>query len=339
MPYLRPDAYGHQSPIAEVRIGCAAPRPGMRRCWSEDEWKYVLYGRADEDTSYTKLFSSVLLTPVQSGYGRYMDPLYIGLTDPTDERDWLEWLVDLFAPEQLLHALDRAVEEKERAIDIWITLPYPDRMQLDFGLAAGKSLNFRYPEDRLHALIWWMERCLNKWQQASFAHPLKLRGFHWPREVLVVEDEGIVRAVSQHVRAAGLRFMWLAQYGSSHVHAAREKGFDLTYVHPGYYGRTDIPVDYIDYTAVFTSVLECGLQVACGKGLLFDRQHPYEYWRRGLPSRQGYLDRASLMFVFQETDLVELARSRKPLYRDLVHVVQGIDKRRSRLEGSKLRMR
>ncbi|WP_213411095.1 DUF4855 domain-containing protein [Xylanibacillus composti] len=304
----------------------------MHRSWNAAEWRYVLYGNSEHQRRRTEqsLFSAVLLTPMQSSYGRYWNPLYLGLTEPTDERDWLEWLVALFAPEQLLHALDEAIAEAKRSIDIWITLPYPDRLQPDFGRSSGTSLNFRYPEDRLEALLWWVDACLRKWKRSSFAHSLKLRGFRWPREVLVADDEALVRALGRHVRSKGLRFMWLAHYGSAHVHAWKDMGFDFMYVNPGYYGRSDVPVEYIDYAALFASTVGSGLQLVCGKGSLCDRGHPYEYWRRGVPSRLDYLDRASLMFVFQETDLVDLARTRKQLYRDLVHVVHGIRRRRGK---------
>ncbi len=273
------------------------------------------------------LFSSFLFTPVQSGYGRYLLAQYMGFSAPSNEWDWLAWLNELFLPHQHLHALDQAIEEQKRSIDIWVTLPYPDPQQTKFGRMSGSALNFQSSGHRLKAVQWWIRAFVKKWRNHRFRHPLRLRGFRWPREVLVQDDEPLVQQVSRELKAHGLQFMWLSQYGANHVQEWRRKGFDVTLIHPGYYGRTDTPVTYIDYAAAFASVAECGLQMVCGNGFLFDQNHPYAYWNRGLPEQQGYLNKALLLFVFQETDLYELARTRPTVYRDLVQVVRGIRER------------
>lgn len=327
MGYLPPDYCRHQSPVVELRCGYD-PLSKKKRRWDARLLRYYVSGELASKKN-VPLFSAFLFTPIQSGYGRFMDPLFMGFSKPSNQADWLEWLFELVSPDRYLHQLASAAHASKahRELDIWITLPYPQLFQHEFGLVDQAHLNFRWPADRERALSWWIDKFLEKWNQASFKHPMRLRGFRWPREAMMAEDDLLIAHISAKLKSHDLQLMWLTNYGAARVHEWKEAGFDIALIHSNYTGNTDIPPEWIDYSAYFAQTYTCGLQLIIGRGMLFDRQHMYQYYARGLFFQRNYLSSAFLLYSFPGTDLVELRSQRRELYNHLVLLVHGVRNR------------
>ncbi len=101
-------------------------------------------------------------------------------------------------------------------------------------------------------------------------------------------------------------------------------GFDLTLLFPNYYGNTENRWEWIDHAAYFASTYHCGLQLTCGKGLLYNKTHIYDYLNRGLPEHRDYMNHSFLLMNFDGIDLEEIRVNDFPLYANLYLFFKGL---------------
>ena len=120
-----------------------------------------------------------------------------------------------------------------------LAVPYPDARQQDFGSvsAAGPSLNFTRPADRLAAVSWWLDLAYAKFRARGFKRA-RLAGFYWFYEEIGPGDDALVPAVNRKVKAINpaLMSVWIPYYRPGDPHTARwkELGFDFATLQPNY---------------------------------------------------------------------------------------------------------
>ncbi len=321
--YLAPDAGGAISPVAHLRCGGDWLGKHYKR-WSRSEIE--CYMRDQTTAQADSLFRSFLFSPVRAESGRFLDPLFRGFAPPPDVSDWNEWLRELFLSGHNLDALSQSVTGTEGAggkVDVWITLPYPDPGHKSFGQADKERLDFNRQSDRQRALDWWIGRFVKKWSRSGYGDRLSLRGFRWPAAMLPDGDVDLVTATAKTVHRHRLLFMWLPNYGADRVTDWQQLGFDITVLQPNYCGKTPLGREWIDNCALFAAHYGCGLQIACGRGLLYDPYHLHDYLNRGLPQYKRYMKEAFLVFQFDRAGMETLHRERSPLYKMISAFVRG----------------
>lgn len=322
--YLDKRAKGNESPLLHLPLGGEMTTERFLQL-SEEDFRALLYynvkGRASD-----ALFRGLLLTPNRMKSGRSLNPLYEGFTEPAVKGDWEEWIALLFQEGSNLPALAHLLSKPPfllPAVDLWISLPYPERRQTAFGQVEGRNLSFEREEDRLYALAWWIGTFQRRFNDrfgnegSGLKSPLRLRGFRWAREAILKNDVDLVKKVADQIHREGAQFLWLTNFGSSGVTDWEQMGFDLTLLHPNYYGNTENGWEWIDYAAYFASTYHCGLQLTYGKGMLYNQTHLYDYLNRGLPEYRDYMKRAFLLFQFDGISLTEVMRDDFPLYANL----------------------
>ncbi len=327
--YLSRHAYENQSPVVHLQCGGDLLSLIYKRWSTDDIFEYLLYIAGDSPID--SFFKAFLFSPNRASSGRFINPLFIGFEPPTNQLDWSEWHQELFSPESNLHALQMAVQTSGQfcsCADVWITIPYPECGQTDFGVVNGRSLDFRQLEDRITALQWWLEQFAAEWSRIVTPQ-VSLRGFRWGRETILGPDVELVRATANLVHQQGLQFMFLTHYGSLHTTDWDTLGFDVSVLHPNYHGKTNYKRDWIDNAAHFAMFYHTGLQLTCGKGLLYDDNHIYDYLNRGLPEYRGYMNEAFTVFNFDRVSPHDLYQSQIVLYIEIYCFVKGIYKKRS----------
>jgi hypothetical protein len=324
-PYLPWNVHDNESPVVHLRCGDDLLRSGYRRWSAADLADYLFYwidGRPCDT-----LFRAFIFSPNRALSGRFLNPVFTGFEPASNETDWVEWLDELFRPGFHLHALKDAAQQSPvpcMPVDVWITLPYPDARQSDFGAVNGGALDFQRNVDRLTAVNWWIGQFVSRWMTSGLEGPLRLRGFRWPREVVGDVDADFVPSVSTVVHAFGRQFMWLTNYGAGHATEWSDLGFDVIALHPNYSGNTALDWNWIDHAATFARAYRCGIQVVCGKGLLYDENHMYDYFNRGLPAYNGYMRTAFTVMTFDQVSPCELYETRLPVYIAVYSFVKGI---------------
>jgi hypothetical protein len=364
--YLNPNVNGNQSRSVHLQLGGQFGSEAYTRLLRADADDYVLYKANDEPID--GLFNSFILSPNLMQSGRSLNPLYTGFTTPPKRSDWKEWLDELFAPGANLIALHEAVRGAQhlcKQADIWITLPYPEPSQRDFGevrdsglfyskepdakaraswwapkdgepVSEGSNghasswwvpmegnLDFSNESDRLTAIDWWITRFMRRWREAGLEPFLRLRGFRWPRET-VLNEQDLIAGVAAKIHSLDLQFMWLANYGAAQATDWATLGFDVSVLHPNYYGNTSYGWDWIDNASLFARYYGCGMQIVYGKGLLYDQNHIYDYLNRGLPEFNGYMKESFLVMHFDGINIREIYDTDRKLYIQLYCFFKGL---------------
>ncbi|WP_197029286.1 DUF4855 domain-containing protein [Alicyclobacillus macrosporangiidus] len=323
--YLPWNVHDNESPVVHLTCGDDLLRSGYRR-WSASDLADYLFYLIDGRPCDT-LFRAFLFSPNRALSGRFLNPVFTGFEPASNMADWAEWLDELFRPGFHLHALKDVVQQSPlpcTPVDVWVTLPYPDSRQSDFGTVSGATLDFQSKVDRLTAVNWWIGQFVLRWETSGLEGPLRLRGFRWPREVVGDVDADFIPMVSTVVHAFGRQFMWLTNYGSGHVIEWSDLGFDVIALHPNYYGNTALDWNWIDHASMFAQAYRCGMQVVCGKGLLYDENHIYDYLNRGLPAYNGYMRQAFTVMTFDQVSPRDLYQNRLPVYVAVYSFVKGI---------------
>lgn len=308
-----------------VVLPCDGQRP-----WNAKRLKPALDFTLADGTSFDRMFRSFIFMCVEID-GKSMHPLANPFGAVANLETWEKWIDELFTSAANFDALARAASD---SVDVWVSLPYPRRGQSFVGDLNGTTLNFSEDRDRLLALTWWMNKFLERWNQSTKFHDkLNLRGFVWLREVILPEeDRGLVTSVNEEIHARNLLSFWLPNYGSHVFWEWRQMGFDVAAVNPNYYGAGPYGIDWVKWTAMGARLYETGLQIPCGRGLLYGDTHLIDYFNLGLAQYSDYM--ASTVIVYRFTNYSIRAMYRKDFesYRRLYTFVRGIY-RKTRYKG------
>lgn len=319
--YLTADDCGVQNHVVVLPCGTGLS-PGAT-CWTEPELRPYTHFLLNNGNPVDALFHGFVFTATEVRPERSLHPLYATLSAPADKTDWHLWLDTLFRAGFNLSALNACVTEVS---DVWIGLPYPHRFQTDFGVVNHQDLDFSDDHDRLTAMRWWISEFTTRWQKQVQDYPhLRLRGFLWPRDaVLPEEDATLVTAVNDRIHAQGLLSLWLPNYGSNFIDRWRELGFDMAAFHANFCGHTDCGYEWINYTSHAARTYQAGMQVTFGKGPTFNDTHHLDYLNLGLDKYNGYMKASFVVYQFPHQTVGDIYRSGMMDYVYLYMFVKGL---------------
>lgn len=318
--YLAPNAYGLQNHVTV--IPCGGLLGDMPTYWNKNQLApyahYIVNGK-QTDT----LFNGFVFNGIRVRDTHFIHPLFVGFGEPSDITDWIMWADGLFLPNLNLQALAAVAGKSKR--DVWVSIPYPHPMQNKFGVVGSRMLDFQKEEDRLAAVVWWMDLFLQRWRNNRHLHSqLQLRGFLWQREAADANDIPLIGKVNQHIHQLGYRAMWLPNYGSYGVTEWRDLGFDVTAINTNYTGNTSYDYKWIQNAALFAATYHNGLQILWGKGLIYSNRHQLDYWNLGLPRYCDYMQKSFLVYSFPNQRLDQIYRTQSSDYIKLYTFVKGL---------------
>lgn len=317
--YFKAEETGVTNPIVVLPCG-GLPGQGIPDWSYTDLLPYTTYMKTEH--AVAPLFGSFLFNGIQTREHRYIFPLYVGFGEPADQTDWLDWIEHLFSANLNLEALQQAAALDE--VDVWISLPYPHPMQTQFGTVAEQMLTFDSEQDRIDAVLWWVEQFLQRWAQEKARYPkLRLRGFQWQRESIDSIDEPIVKAVNQAIAQTSYQTIWLANYGSYGVDNWKSLGFTNIAIHSNYTGNTTHDFNWIHHAANYAKYYHTGLQITYGKGMIYSDGHFIDYLNFGLPWVQGYMSEVLVVFQFPNQTLSDIIREHPEHYDLLFAFLSG----------------
>ncbi|WP_128893641.1 DUF4855 domain-containing protein [Longirhabdus pacifica] len=314
--YLNKYAYGLASPSVILPCGSTTTNDHFQR-WSQKELCYYThYGQQ-------AFFNSFIFTPNRMANGVFLNAQYEGFSEHPTLNDWIAWSNELFLQNNNVHALEQ-LASNENNIEVWITLPYPSLYYKQTPNPLQQTY-IHHPHKRAPLLKQWIKEFTQRfYQQFGNKNTLKLKGFVWPKEKLMSEEDIVlVKEVSEYIHSFHLHHMWLTQYGSANVIDWREHGFDVVVLHPNYYGNTPFDIDWITNNTIFSKHYQCGIQIPYGKGLLYDDHHIYQYLNLGLPDKCNYMNNAFIVFHFDGIHLHEVAKENPQLYTHMYTFVKG----------------
>jgi len=240
--------------------------------WTRGDLRYYVAHLDQKGEPDDWLFDSFLFLNVKAGTGRdYSADINIGSTmagegnfvavcspQPANKGDW-EALVEFYLGEHgALRNLDAAIGECADKIgrpygarrNVVLMLPYPHITQGSFGALSegGGILDFstkrhnlaKATEERLAAERWLVDEYVQRFTARQFKH-LNLLGVYWMFETIYrswdVDDHWLLKELRKHIRARGLKFLWIPFWSSYNVHLLddyQKYYFDLAFLQPNY---------------------------------------------------------------------------------------------------------
>ncbi|NGQ95926.1 DUF4855 domain-containing protein [Brevibacillus sp. SYP-B805] len=319
--YLHPTAYNLRNHVCV--LPCGGFTDGAPSVWSmRDLRPYVSYLLDGRETD--SLFNGFVFTCISTTQHQYLYPYYEHFGQPATSLAWLQWIDDLFTPNCNLAAL-YWLTNWNQPVDVWVSLPYPNPSQSDFGLVNGMALTFKRDEDRYQAVAWWIDRFVERWEKEKWlAGRLTFRGFLWQPEGIKGDDTELVKRITRHIREKGFLSIWLPNYGANGVPDYQALGFDVTAINPNYYGNTPYGVDWIQHASTFAKVVHTGMQIIFGKGMIYNDTHHLDYFNFGLPERCGYMTESFLVYQFPNQSLHTIYETRPLEYQRLYTFTKGL---------------
>lgn len=316
--YLSAGALGIRNQVCVLPCGGLSPQDD--KPWSTADLAPYVHNMLAVTTK-EPMFEGFVFQGIGSRPGRFMHPLYTAFGEPADSNDWLKWIEDLFAKDCNLHAL---YLQTERELDVWVSVPYPFPLQSRFGNVKGRTLDFQHEEDRWQAIEWWIDRLLERIDEATeLTRKLRFRGFVWPRDSIDVRDEPLAIRTNRYIKTKGFLSLWLPHYGSYGALKFSQLGFDAAAIHANYYGNTEYGIEWLNHAALFARMAGAGFQIIAGKGILYNDTHLIDYLNHGLPDANGYMLNSFLAYRFPEQRLRELLATRPSDYERLHAFIKG----------------
>jgi hypothetical protein len=264
MAHLLAESQSIQNHIVSCNY-LSSPVGGVTRRWSVDELKpYILYlhhGRIVDN-----FYGGVLFEPGISRSGRVVGPKTIGFGGDPSITDWRESVNELFRSNENIPALLKVSRYRlwDKPVDVWVTLPYPLQSHDEFGIIGGNSIAFNNPEDRAHAIQWWIDEFVLRWKLSSAMNPghkTVLRGFCWGKSSILPSDEQVVADTIQHVHSKGLKIFWIRNYGTGKGADGDICGFDFAFIRPTFLGESPRGLEWITYSSMFASAYQEGMVI------------------------------------------------------------------------------
>lgn len=295
------------------------------RKWSPQETETVLAYKTSNSTE--AFFPGILLLAIRSGSGGSLIP---GFGTPGNLQDWLAWLDDIFLPGSNLDAICQTVRRYNLSpVDIWISLPYPDTGQKNFGQVLGKMLNFSYNADRVDALKWWVGQFLVRWERLDNDKKgsVNLKGFYWARESMTIKDRFMLPGLINHIKSLGFKTFWIPYYAVTPFLNIQNPGFDIIVIQPSYLQN---PVKgWQRLKAAYKRALkyDAGIEIEFDTSALYANSDGYkialDYLNRGLPQYEGYMNEMFIACYLGYKTIVHLYDNNSPLYEYLFRFMKG----------------
>lgn len=254
--------------------------------------------------------------------------------------DW-QWAMDRpFEKKLQLDALDQAVAEvgqnlgdKEKKVNVFLTMPFPDPQSKDFGdfNRDGVSENLESLSVRNELVKWYVDTMTTRFQERNYRY-LTLAGFYWLQEDLdttVTGEAENVRYASEYLNAQGMRLGWIPWSGAGEKMNGNRFGFDFTLVQPNHYFQNDTTIQRIEETALQSKQAGQGVELEFDQRAITDpefRQRQLNYLIGGV--KYEYMNDSLLAYYQDVYGVYDLYHHSSPevraLYTDLYRFAKGI---------------
>ena len=254
--------------------------------WDTDRLQsYVTY--VSERGSESWFFDSFLwLEFADYGVGSNYVTYATGYQDPTTKKylnsatknDWERLVNYYFLNGHNLDQLDKATEaaiarigQPARKPRVVISIPEPimhsnckdNSSPTDYwGELDGKKLDFAQNNDRLKAVIWYIDRCRAMFNDRGFKN-IELAGFYWICEHSR-DTSTILDGVSQYLHKLNYSFNWIPYYSAQGYADWKKWGFDYAFLQPNYFFNDATPMTRLD------EACNQGLRAGMGMEMEFD---------------------------------------------------------------------
>lgn len=206
--------------------------------WTVDELTpYVVHKYADGKTDW--FFDGFLFFDFTNNYSIAFGPSYGD--KPATRKDW-EWLLGrVFAKDKGLDALNQCIDKYKNILGdpkfkhkIVLGVPSTITGQKDWGSLNGNVLDFRFQEDQLTAIKWYIDNLVDNFKKANLDN-LELVGFYWIVESAKADMEGLTNKVSDYIHENNKKFYWIPHWGAVRNTEWKELGFDMAYQQPNHF--------------------------------------------------------------------------------------------------------
>jgi hypothetical protein len=232
---------------------------------------YVSY-RDPQDGKEQWLFDGFLFLEFADGRGHTYEPGR--RLKPATQADWL-WLLERnFAPDDGIPQLEAACRDMAarlgkplRPRQVLITVPEPIAGQTNWGIVAGRALDFHRAADRVAACQWFLDTALAKWQALAPQH-LELAGFYWLHESAPRTGD-LVPAVAKLVHERHKQFCWIPYWHNSTLAGNwRAYGFDVAWQQPNHFFHPELPDSRLQAACAFGRTHGMGMEMEFDERLL-----------------------------------------------------------------------
>ncbi len=288
--------------------------------YGDNQFKYgdmllMYYGNKYRLQWNEKEVLPLVMHTYKDGHSDWLFPSFLYLEFKTDKRgfgnemakgnstksDW-EWLLNrMFARNEGLHALDKAINRAKQTLgnppfrhQVVLMLPSPINEQQDWGSINNKRMNFKKQQDKLTAVKWFVDELLTRFNAQNYEN-ISLSGLYWIEETSRTCSD-VLPAISTYVHSKGLDFIWIPFYTARGRFDWKNLGFDYAYLQTGYFWKLDKSIDHIQEA--------CSSAKRYGMGLEFEINEKYFSHRSSYASRMTtLLDEFQRQGVFESCGL------------------------------------
>ena len=210
------------------------------------------------------LFTGSILIHLQAPSGHYLTTWFPRMPKATGA-DWAAYEDSLFAPGGLIARLDSAVSTLDATIPLNGTfavvalVPYPDTLLRDFAF-RGHGYDMTTVSGRAAADSAYIVDFTGRFQSVGYPR-LRLAGFYWLYEGVVLPDTSLVPLVASVVHDEHLRFLWIPCYLCRNGQRWRSFGFDEAWLQPNYFFDTTVTLGRIDTTVARAKGADLGVEL------------------------------------------------------------------------------
>lgn len=229
--------------------------------WSQDYAKdYVTY--TDRDGVMHWLFDGFLFLEFMDagtgGSGRTFITGYKhdGVYLPSATKTEWEMLADYyFYPGTGLDAVENAVAEAAKTLGeppvkrkVVIGIPEPIVHQNShessggtdyWGEIDGKKLDFTSKNDRIAALVWFIDRVRENFSRKEYSY-IDLSGFYWVAEK-ATQTADLMPVVAGYLNEMNYSFNWIPYFNADGATNWKSYGFNYAYLQPNYFFNNSVP--------------------------------------------------------------------------------------------------
>ncbi|WP_054948820.1 DUF4855 domain-containing protein [Numidum massiliense] len=334
----------HASNIALIYTGYYDPNnyDGVK-VGDYDKDKFLPYvGYLNEEgKAEDYFFDTFLMLATQSPYKGSLHRWYDWVKDskPGTLKDW-QWAMDrMFIKNQQLDALNQAVKEvsktlgdRNKTVNVYLTLPFPDPQSKDFGdfKGDGISANLESLETRNELVKWYIDTMTAKFYKQGYKY-LKLAGFYWLQEDLdpaVPGEKENVKYAADYLNSKGMRLGWIPWSGAGEKANGNKYGFDFSLIQPNHFFQENTTIKRIEEIAKLAKENSQGVEIEFDLRAIEEphyRQALYNYLIGGV--KYGYMKDSILAYYQDVYAIYELYHHKSPVgrqfYTDIYKFAKG----------------
>ena len=211
-----------------------------------------------------------------------------GGSNPATKTDMLKYLDQMqFVKGKSLDALDKAVgatiqrlgaPPRPRRVVIMVPDPPPPEVtpnQRPWGELNGKPLDFKYPEDRIAAVKWYVDQLMERWETAAFQN-IELAGLYWLRENIFFWsydydlDKQFVQTCLQYMKSKANRAFWIPYWEAKGSNEWKQIGFDVAYQQPNHQFDAKVPDSRVAEACNYAEMHGMGMELEWQKEIFLD---------------------------------------------------------------------